>query len=462
MRKRCVEYLVCLAAIGAWASCGAGQTSPFSPPVSRQLTVPYQGRSPLNTPSTQLRMTGVSSLATTPIQHVVIIFQENRTPDYLFQGVPRADISRFAIDRNDQKVPLLPVSLAAGYDLGHSRHDFARDYDRGTLDGFDHGLSRAHRLFAFGYAPRSEVKPYVDMATQYVFADRMFQSNQGPSLPAHLYIVTGTAAASENYVVTDNPYDRDTRHGTVGGCDAPKDTLMKTVDLHEGSPGPPVFPCFDHKALSDFLDAKRVSWRYYEYKRGPGVWQAFDAIKHVRYGRDYANVVSPSQRILRDIKKHRLADVSWVTPGPAWSDHAGKYDTTKGPAWVAAIVNAIGESSYWNSTAIFITWDDWGGWYDHVKPPIFNYGELGFRVPLVIVSPYARRGYVSKVQHEFGSILAFTEETYGIPKGSLEATDVRADDLMDAFDFHQQPRKFIDIPAPPFDPGPNTDVPDAD
>jgi phospholipase C len=440
-----VEYGACLTAIVACASCGGGQTSPFVAPASRQVTIPYQGQSPLRT----------------SIRHVVIIVQENRTPDYLFQGVPGADIAKFAIDSADKKVRLHVVGLAGSYDLGHRRGDFLKDYDKGAMDGFDHGLSRAHRLFAFGYAPRSAVKPYIDMATQYVFADRMFQSNQGPSLPAHLYIVTGTAAASEVYTVFNNPYDRDTRRVAVGGCDAPKDTLVETIDTNEGLPGPLVFPCFDHKALSDFLDAKRVSWRYYEQKVGPGLWEAFDALKHVRYGRDYKNVVAPSQRILRDIKNHHLADVSWVMPGGAWSDHAGKTATAKGPAWVAAIVNAIGDSSYWNSTAIFITWDDWGGWYDHVKPPIYNYGELGFRVPLVVVSPYAKRGYVSKVQHEFGSILAFTEEMYGIPKGSLEATDVRADDLMDAFDFHQQPRKFIDIPAPPFHPGPNTD-PDED
>ena len=123
-----------------------------------------------------------------------------------------------------------------------------------------------------------------------------------------------------------------------------------------------------------------------------------------------------------------------------------------GPDWVASVVNAIGESPYWNSTAIFIVWDDWGGWYDHVQPQQFdNYYELGFRVPLVVVSPYAKRGYVSKVQHEFGSILAFSEETFGIPKGSLGTTDVRADDLSDCFDFTQRPRTFTPIPkrSPP-------------
>jgi phospholipase C len=449
--KRWAKYGVCLTIV-AFTSCGGSQTSPFLAPVSRAASVPYRG----------VAERQLSALAITPIQHVVIIFQENRTPDNLFQGLPGADIAKTAKDWQDHIVPLHPVSLGAHYDLGHSRHDFLRDYANGAMDGFDRGLRGRYHLLPFGYAPRSEVKPYLEMASQYVFADRMFQSNQGPSLPAHLYIVTGTADAPEPYKVTDNPYDPHVHRGSVGGCDAPKDTLVATIDPTGGSPGPPVFPCFERPALSDFLDAKGVSWRYYEHRLGPGLWEAFDAIRHVRYGPDYANVVAPSTLILSDIAKHRLAGVSWVMPAAAYSDHAGPYATGKGPSWVAAIVNAIGESSYWNSTAIFITWDDWGGWYDHVKPPIYNYGELGFRIPLIVVSPYAKRGYVSKVQHEFGSILAFTEEAFGIPKGSLETTDVRADDLRDAFDFHQRPRPFKDIPAPPFDPGPNTNLPDED
>ncbi len=127
------------------------------------------------------------------------------------------------------------------------------------------------------------------------------------------------------------------------------------------------------------------------------------------------------------------------------SDHAKTTDGT-GPSWVAGIVNAIGESKYWNDTAIFVTWDDWGGWYDHLKPPMYHTYELGFRVPLLVISPYAKHLYVSHKQHEFGSILKFVEETYGL--GSLKTTDVRSDDLADCFNFNQPPRKFHHIHAP--------------
>ena len=107
---------------------------------------------------------------------------------------------------------------------------------------------------------------------------------------------------------------------------------------------------------------------------------------------------------------------------------------------MASIVNAIGASQYWGNTAIIITWDDWGGWYDHVAPPILNSYEYGFRVPLIVVSPYAKRGYVSHTMHDFGSLVRFTEETFHLP--SLGYADSRADDLSDCFDFTQAPTTF--------------------
>ena len=133
------------------------------------------------------------------------------------------------------------------------------------------------------------------------------------------------------------------------------------------------------------------------------------------------------------------------------SDHPGGHHDT-GPSWVASIVNAIGESSYWNTTAIVVVWDDWGGFYDHVPPPFFDtWGGLGFRVPMLLASPYAREtapshpGYVSHTTYEFGSILKFVEQNWNL--GTLGATDERAASLIDCFDFTQAPRTFTHIPA---------------
>jgi phospholipase C len=403
------------------------------------------------------RSSPLDAAARTPIEHVVILIQENRTPDYLFQGIPGADIAKDALDAHGNRVALRPISLGARYDLDHQHAAFVRDYDGARMDGFDGNLSPQHHLRPFGYAPESEAAPYHEMAREYVLADHMFASNQGPSFPAHLYLVSGTASDSAlaQYRVSNNPFDRRTGHPGPGGCDSPSSTAVETISVTTGVAGPTPFPCFDRPVLTDLLDARGLAWRYYQQDSGPGLWHPFDAIKHVRYGRDYANVVTPSTQVLADIKRGSLAAVTWIAPPDQWSDHAGKHATAKGPSWVAAVVNSIGESKYWATTAIFVTWDDWGGWYDHVAPPIDNFYELGFRVPLLIISPYAKRGYVSKPQHEFGSLLAFSEEAFGIPKGALKATDTRADDLSDAFDFAQRPRVFLPIKAPPFTPGSN-------
>lgn len=145
--------------------------------------------------------------------------------------------------------------------------------------------------------------------------------------------------------------------------------------------------------------------------------------------------------------------MSWVVPTGQASDHGGINDGS-GPSWVASVVNAIGNSPYWANTAIFITWDDWGGWYDHVPPPqvkvncsSFGCGYIyGFRVPLIVVSPYARPGYISKNQHDFGSILKYIEGTFSLP--SLGTADALADDLSDCFNYNQTPIPFQVIQAP--------------
>lgn len=413
-------------------------------------------------PSTHAAVRAHARATPFPITHVVIIFQENRTPDYLFQGMAAhgADIASQALDSEGQIVALHEVSLAAPYDLAHGHAAFLRDCDFQPsggckMDGFDIGMMKRFHLRPYGYAPQKEVQPYLDMATQYVFADHMFQSNQSGSFPAHQYIVSGTADAlpmtRDN--VSSDPFSSKTGRMLPAGCDAPASAVVDTIDPSNGRPGPTPFPCFDRPALSDLLDARGVTWRYYQHQLGPGLWHAFDAIRHVRYGPDYANVVTPPEKIFSDISNRRLRSVSWVMPADGkHSDHAGN-KSAAGPSWVAAVVNALGESAYWKNTAIFLTWDDWGGWYDHVPPPqMGDYYELSFRVPLVVISPYAKVSYVSHTQYEFGSILAFAEETFGIPKGSLHTTDVRANDLMDAFDFSQTPRPFVQISAPPFVP----------
>ena len=217
----------------------------------------------------------------------------------------------------------------------------------------------------------------------------------------------------------------------------------------ETNKGP--FPCFDQwHSIANVLDNAGVSWKYYATKKlDAGIWEPFEAMQYVRYGPDWANIIAPQTKILTDPGDGELASVSFVTPSTADSDHPiAKSDL--GPSWVASVVNAIGESSYWNSTAIVVLWDDWGGWYDNSKPPQLDYRGLGFRVPCLIISPYAKIGYVDSTQYEFASILKFIEKVYGtgsIGPRSQGYTDQRATSLDAAFDFNQNPRSFTPIPS---------------
>jgi phospholipase C len=200
-----------------------------------------------------------------------------------------------------------------------------------------------------------------------------------------------------------------------------------------------------------------ITWRYYapDLDELGNIWSAFDAIRHIRYSPYWANVISPETQVLRDAKRADLPDITWIAPTAQDSDHpfpAGKSSrdvgvegAIYGPEWVAAIVNTIGHSPIWNTTAIIVVWDDWGGWYDHVKPPQVDRMGLAFRVPMMVISPWAKRHYVSHVQHEFGSILKFTEMAFNLP--SLHTTDDRSDALRDCFDFAQHPAPFKTIPT---------------
>jgi phospholipase C len=418
------------------AGCGAGSVGSGA---SGQLLAP-----------TRFNPRGTSS----KIQHVVIIFQENRSTDNLFNGYPGADTVRSGLNTKGQKVPLEPVSITAPYDLNHEHPAFLLEYNGGKLNGFNNEASTClspticapQGVRAYGYVPQGEVLPYWIMASRYTLADHMFQTNQGPSFPAHQYILSGTSAIadgsslknSENAFVPDG--------GSGGGCDSPSGTLVDLINP-AGSEAQKMFPCFNRISLMQLIDQKGLSWRYYQATPGAGVWNAVDAILPIRKSSVFAqDVAVPSTQVLTDIANGNLADVVWVTPTALASDHALATNGS-GPSWVAAIVNAIGESKYkyWNNTAIFVTWDDWGGWYDHVPPHIYNSYELGFRVPLLVISAYAKTRYVSHVQYEFGSILKTTEEFFGLP--SMHTTDARANDLSDCFDFSRSPTPFKRIPA---------------
>jgi phospholipase C len=228
---------------------------------------------------------------------------------------------------------------------------------------------------------------------------------------------------------------------------APKDHAIAPGEFPDG------LTILPPSGMAEVLDDANVSWRYYAPPIGHMIsWSAFDAIEYVWDGPDWAkDIVNPQTRFLTDASAGNLPAVTWVVPDFTDSDHAGSKSDT-GPSWVSAIVNSVGQGPDWNSTAIVVVWDDWGGWYDDVPPPQKDFRGLGIRVPCLIISPYAKKGYVSHTQYEFGSILKFVEQTFNLPgigENSFGSgyTDARATSLSDSFDFTQAPRPYVKIPA---------------
>lgn len=400
--------------------------------------------------------TSAAPIVTTPakIQHVVIIVQENRSFNNLFYGFPGARTRSYGYDSHGNKIALQPIGLQTVWDLDHSSSAFlAACNGRGSYPGTDCRMNGFNDEWAgcghysyppcpnphpqYSYVPHDETKPYFAMAHQYVLADEMFASNfDASSFVSHQYIIAGQASSAVNYP------------DSWWGCEGGKTDQVGTVTQARGY-GKYIQACFDNQTLGDELDAADLSWGFYTASiDGDGnLWSSYQAIRHIFYGADWhKDVIWPQTRFFHDVERGRLRTVSWITPTCQNSDHAGCGSKT-GPSWVTALVNAIGKSRYWDSTAVFIFWDDYGGWYDPVPPKKLDYDGLGLRIPLLIVSPYAKRGYVSHVHYEHGSILRFIEDQFGLAQ--LAPTDTRATSPQaDCFDFNQPPRKFVPIEAP--------------
>ncbi len=368
---------------------------------------------------------GQSSSPFYKIKHIVVIVQENRSFDTLFQGFPGADTQSYGYTSTGKKVTLQPIGLGGRWDVGHGWNGFLQACDgQGSLpgsnckmDGFDkvwYGCGKSgappcpNQYPVYSYVQKSDTQPYFAMAKQYVLADKMFASNiDASSFVAHQYLIAAQADST-----VDFPKN-------VWGCDGNKYDTIETFTQKRQLSGKYIRACFNYTTLGDEMDAASVSWKYYTATltgSGNG-WDAYQAVQHIRFGPDWkTHIIGPQTKFFDDVKNGALPSVSWVTPTCLNSDHAGRCGSVHGPHWVASLVNAIGQSKYWDSTAIFVTWDDFGGWYDHVPPPFADYDGLGVRVPLIVISPFAKKSYVSHVQYEFGSILKFIENRFGLAR----------------------------------------------
>ena len=417
---------VALCGCGGGASLAAG----FAP---RGATTAQRQRQP----ATWMTHSSSSGL----IQHVVFIIQENRSFNDLFVGYPGAETQNYGLDQSGNQIPLTSEPFEIDWNIDHNITTFESAFDHGKMDGWNNEAACCGQPqnFAYAYVPLAETAPYWDMADQYVLADKMFQSNVDGSFVAHQYAIAAYAAQSVN-----NPTE-------AWGCPGGSSTQEQYLLAPERKIAPDtVEPCFNYQTLGDELDTAGLSWRFYTASiTGDGnLWTAYQAVDHIYNGPDWAkDVITPQSQFLTDVsKKGKLAAVTWVTPTWPNSDHSGSLSNT-GPSWVSSLVNTVGESPFWNSTVIFVIWDDWGGWYDPVKPKRVDYDGLGFRIPMLIISPYAKHGHVTHVHYETASIPRYIEDNFGLPQ--LATADARAaDPVTDNLDFSKPPRPFHKIKAP--------------
>jgi phospholipase C len=390
------------------------------------------------------------------IKHVVIVVQENRSFNNLFMGYPGATTQNYGYISTGKKVMLKPILLESDFLPGYGVKDFFLQCNgTGSIPGTDcqmNGFDQVPTQCGGGHCPlkyppysyvkRSEIKPYWDMANQYVLADQMYASNiDESSFISHQYIIAAQAMQAYNWPSS-----------TEWGCEAPYGTSIPILGPQRQYPIGREGVCFNDVTLGQEADEAGVTWASYSAPIGTGensdggVWQGYQANNDVYYGKDWKNdIIQNPARFLTDVSKGKLRQITWITPTNANSDHPENQSNT-GPMWVASVVNSIGKSQFWDSTAIFIFWDDPSGFFDPEPPPYVDYDGLGFRLPLLIISPYAKQDYVSHVQFEHGSILKFTEDIFGLAR--LSASDTRATSpASDCFDFNQPPRKFKAIPS---------------
>jgi len=495
------------------------------------------------------------------IKNIIVIVQENRTPDNMFHfitpacPIPRGakgyqacmpspvttscyDVSPCGLSNQSGTVvaiPLTGVSVAATADPSHTHTAFNQmcDPDSSFRCRNDGAWKTLGSNGAYTYVLNPAVTnydgskghlldPYLTFAEQYGWANFMYQTNQGPSYPAHQFLFTGSSGLTDtddadSIFVAEN-FNGITISPQAGCLLAPSTASAPTwnwvVQPATGSSkGCPLFDAnsvqeckvFNTKAVyptqpvgnfcssprnlpMTVLDPHGISWKYYA-PSGSGIWAAPNAILPICEpqfvnsttlqctGAEWnANMDTTvlGTGILTDIANCSLPEVSWVIPNGPWSDHAGTSGGTYGPSWVAAVINAIGNNptcpaktpdagqTFWKDTAILVTWDDWGGYTDN-QPAIISKGlpcvftkpatpcpadyQMGFRVPLVVVSAYTPQGFISNTPHDFGSILRMIEGVHGLPEGMMGNADARSTTDLSEFFRLATPRAYQTVPA---------------
>ena len=394
------------------------------------------------------RWSPVESAMASPIEKIVIIIKENHTFDNMFGRFPGANGATDALLSTGERIPLKRAPDVYPHDIAHNFYAGLTGVNGGKMTGFD----LIGKSMPFTQYHKRDIPAYWAYAKRYALADRMFSSTYGPSLPEHLYFIAGTSDRS-----ITGPVDIG-QEGNVQGvhyCRDPAD-LIKHLHRH-----PKLIrwekslrfnrikslewlgkACLEIETIFPQLEKKKLSWLYLaKVDQFQNAAQAVDQIFHTSRWR---NVRRPS-RFLPLAKAGELPNVTYLVPPVEFNEHPRRASEGRsmciGENWTVKRVNAVMKGPDWKRTAIFIVWDDFGGFYDHAKAPLVDAFGLGPRVPLIAISPWAKPGYIDHTTYEFASFLKFFERRFDLK--SLTSRDARANDMFDLFNFEHEPRSAM-------------------
>ncbi len=431
------------------------------------------------------------------IKHVIVIQQENRSFDSYFgtfpgaAGIPMKD-GKPTVCVNDPATSKCVAPYVDHSDVNgggpHNAKNETADVDGGKMDGFigqaesgrkgctdptDPACTNSATPDVMGYHVESDIPNYWSYAQNYVLQDHMFEPVASWSLPAHLFLVSGWSAYCTQH---NNPSSCTNSIGGLGKSggrppNVPPYYNGKTSDA-------PIYAWTD---LTYLLNKSHVSWGYYivpgaepdcendaavscapvpQLPTTPGIWNPLPWFDTVKNAHQLTNIQAVNQ-FYAAAKNGTLPAVSWVVPSADVSEHPPAR-VSAGQSYVTSLINAVMNSPDWDSTAIFLAWDDWGGFFDHVVPPTVDENGYGLRVPAMTISPYAKRGYVDHQTLSFDAYLKFIEDVFLNGQRIDGKTDGRPDprptvretvpilgDLTQEFDFNQSPRPPTPLPVRP-------------
>lgn len=431
------------------------------------------------------------ALARQKIKHIIIIMQENRSFDHYFGTYPGADGIPMqngvpTVCANDpvtgQCIPPFHDPSDINYGGPHGADSATQDINNGKMDGFIKSVIDGKKGYcsnpatpgctpgemgpdAMGWHDAREIPNYWAYAQNFVLHDRMFEPSASWSLPAHLFMVSGWSAT----------------------CSNPDDPMSCVDNINNPATGLASGSTREDYAWTDLtylLHKHNVSWGYYLTEgiepdcandqmfcdqqpmklEVPGVMNPLPNFTTV-HDNGQLNHIRKTEAFLTDLKNNKLPSVSWIIPENGVSEHPSS-SIHAGQAYVTGLINAIMQSQYWDSTVIILAWDDWGGFYDHVVPPKVDLNGYGLRVPSLLISPYAKKGFIDHQTLSFDAYLKFIEDIFLEGQRIDPKTNGRPDsrpcvrenhpqlgDLLNDLDFSRSPLPPLILPVDP-PPGP--------